>query len=426
MIFYYKKNDNSFRIYDTDKKQFETVDKLTFGKGNIYYVFKGYDSDEKILEFIDKFHIWCKELKESTKIDYKRFKSHIGAIPLIVKNLCKHFDEFEDIDQIESGWLEKCCKSYQHILTKKGISNCYGYDFKAFYLSIMGMPSLHYDIPVHKGREHTLTSLNFYKLDIGMYHVKITSNDKRFLFHYSQHNVYTNISLYYAYKCKMNGLDVSIELVQDDQPNAYLYGRTTKEGVHSSRYMFGYLYDTLMLAKCKYPKNGLVKFICSAIWGHLSEFNTKNFTLDEIIEQDLDVVSDKHNKNADYYIEDFNGKYYKCVNIKKIYKYNCARMKPFLLSMGRNISSNVASLYIDDVVRIHTDGLVFSKQHDDIMTRFKTYPELLPEDKTTGLIDWAQENDYFNLTLNEKHGKYKYSKENQYKQLQIFHAERQK
>ena len=60
-----------------------------------------------------------------------------------------------------------------------------------------------------------LTELcDMYKLKTGYYRVKITSDDKRFLFAYSKENVYTNISLYHALKCKKTGLNINIELIE--------------------------------------------------------------------------------------------------------------------------------------------------------------------------------------------------------------------
>ena len=64
-------------------------------------------------------------------------------------------------------------------------------------------------------------------------------------------------------------------------------------------------------------------------------------------------------------------------------------------------------LHIDDLVRIHTDDIVFSKKHDDVMTAFKTYPALVAENKTTGVIEFQSVNSYYNFTTKEKHGKYK-------------------
>jgi hypothetical protein len=44
-------------------------------------------------------------------------------------------------------------------------------------------------------------------------------------------------------------------------------------------------------------------------------------------------------------------------------------------------------LYPEDLVRVHTDGIVFDRKHEDVMTHFKTYPDFFPEKKSTGLID---------------------------------------
>lgn len=406
MRVYYEKNDD-YRMYDTENKELETIERLPYDK-QIFYCFDGYASDEGILKYIDDLKQWSNELKEITKIDYMKFRNHEGAIPLIVKNLCKEFDNFDEPDITESLWMEKCNNAGLQTILKKGKRECFGYDFKAFYLSIMGKPDLDYDIPMKKGKEYTLKEIDYYKLQVGFYRVKITSNDPKFLFAYSEDHVYTHISLYDAFKYQRKGLDVKLELIQDGKPNAYLYGTKVSDGIHKSRIVFGKLYDSLMKAKQAYPKNKLIKFICSAIWGHISRFNKTNLTDEEIIEQDLYVTPDPNNKEADYYLQEDRGSYNVLIDIRKPYKFNIARIKPFLLSMGRRVTTSVAQLYIDDVVRIHTDGIVFTQKHDDIKTKFKSYPQLLDEEKTTGLIDFQGVNDYYNFTTNEKHGHYKF------------------
>lgn len=403
--YYYEKTD-SYRMYDTETKQFTTIDRLPYDK-QIFYVFKNYASDEKLLKYIEDLKQWSKELKEETKIDYLKFRTHTGAVQLIVKNLCETFDDFEDIDAIEASWIERCSNCGLQQLLKKGKRECHGYDGKSFYLSILGKPNLDFSIPMKKGKEHILDSIDYFKLQHGMYRVKITSKDPKFIFAYSEDHVYTNISLYDAFKYKREGLDVNLELIKDGLPNAYLYGNKKVDGIHSSRYVFGAVFDKLMKAKQKYPKNKLVKFISSAIWGHICQFNTINLTLDEIMEKDLYCTPDLHDKDADYYIHDMTDRYYTLIDAEKPYKFNIARIKPFLLSMGRRITTSVAMLHIDDVVRIHTDNVTFSKPHNDIMTKFKSYPEFIAEEKTSGLIDWQGVNDYFNFTTEEKHGRFK-------------------
>jgi hypothetical protein len=239
-----------------------------------------------------------------------------------------------------------------------------------------------------------------------MYHVKIQSSDPTFIFGYSKDNIYTNTCLYQAFKCKNQGKDITIELIQDGQPNAYLYGKTEKDGIHKASYYFKRLYKKLIECKDRFPKNQLVKFICSSLWGHSCRFNIKNKTIDEIEEEDLYCSKTIDDPKAEYWIRNMTGTYYELVNMKQPYRNSFARLKPFLLSAGRVITGNVCMLYPEDLVRVHTDGIVFDKQRDDIMTHFKTYPDLLQEKKTTGLIDWQATNNYYNITKKEKHGKY--------------------
>jgi hypothetical protein len=88
---------------------------------------------------------------------------------------------------------------------------------------------------------------------------------------------------------------------------------------------------------------------------------------------------------AEYWIRNMTETYYELVNMKEPYRNNFTRPKPFLLSAGRVITGNVCMLHSEDLVRGHTDGIVFNKQRNDVMIHFKTYPELLPKSQTTGL-----------------------------------------
>ena len=45
--------------------------------------------------------------------------------------------------------------------------------------------------------------------------------------------------------------------------------------------------------------------------------------------------------------------------------------------------------------------------NDDVMTKYKSYPDLIAETKTTGLIEFQSVNSYYNFTTKENHGKYK-------------------
>ena len=82
----------------------------------------------------------------------------------------------------------------------------------------------------------------------------------------------------------------------------------------------------------------------------------------------------------------------------KPFKYGqIARIKPFLLARARYNTASVALLHIEDVIRIHTDCIVYNKQHDDVLTKFTTFPRLVKEKKTNGLIKWTNFNNYEHL-----------------------------
>jgi hypothetical protein len=404
--FYYQSGDN-YRVYDTTTNKYETVNSLTYKNTANFYIFNDYESNDNGLKlFARHFRDWSEEINASIKFDYSKCKDHASAIRQICVYNCPRLEEFEDIDVKEFAWIERCNNGGLQILLNKEKQQCYGYDFKACYLSILGKEELRFDIPSKKGKECMLSDLgNMYKLKVGYYRVKITSDDKRFLFAYSKENVYTNISLYYAFKCKKDGLNVNIELIQDGQFNAYIYGSTAKEGIHASSYVFNKLYEKLMTLKYKYPKNQLVKFIASSLWGKIAEFKKRFLSMDQIIEHDISCSHDIYDEEADYWIRSFDASY-ELIKKKKPYANNCARIKAFLTSKAREIIANVGMLHIDDVVRIHTDSVTFNQRHDDVMTKFKSYPDLIPEDKITGLIKFQSVNSYYNFTKNEKHGKF--------------------
>jgi hypothetical protein len=170
-------------VYNSHTKKIETVDRLSYGKDSkIYYVFEDYATHEGLEQFEQfetDFNQWCDEIH--FVINYKRFKCHESAIEAIVKNHCDYYDEFEPSDIKEALWLEKCNNSGLQKLLKAGEMQCCGYDFRAFYLSLLGSCGnkkiSKLEIPTKRGREVTLTELDFYKLEVGMYHVKIQSTD---------------------------------------------------------------------------------------------------------------------------------------------------------------------------------------------------------------------------------------------------------
>lgn len=417
-IHYFKQTDGLARTYKPLTKEFKTIDLTTLYKiKKRYALLTGYDADDKgLLKFSEDFRKWVDELKNNDvfKINYLERCTHESNIMSIFKMLCHgKYEHFEDIDNIEYEWIESC-NNTSLTFCEKGTHKCYGYDYSAQYPSILNTE--HFHIPTKKGKQQKLKELPEYP-DVGFYKVRIVSNDKRFLkiFRFSQKNVYTNISLIFANKCKKLGYQVDINLITKDDEgneidNAYIYGKLdkageNKTGVIKCSKVFHKWYDCLSKLKEKLPKNKLVKMMLSSLWGRFCQYNRIFKTEEELMNYDVTLRYDINHK---YYIRNVtywkkkDTNIYEIVDSKRPYYYNIARIKPFLISKSRQLIGSVAMTYIDDIVRIHTDNVTFNKEHDDVMDGTSKFMTLTKEDKTTGLITFRGVGCYRNHT-NEKY-----------------------
>ncbi len=267
---------------------------------------------------------------------------------------------------------------------KPGTYKCYGYDFTSYYAHIMA--SEDFIIPIKEGKEYTLSKLPK-ELKHGFYRVKITceNDDFRKLFSFSTNHTYLSISLEFAIKHKRQ-FDVKIRLIIDDEPNAYLYD---DDCLVTGKSIFGQWAEYLLNIKTKFPKNKLIKHLSSSCWTTLNKEKTIYKTWDQMTDEKLDIGVDD---DSDYIILDkkfyANGDKYRLMNTSNCYEISI-RLKAWVSAYPRNKTAGVLE-DIDNVVRIHTDGIVFKKkQKFDI-------PYLIPEDKTTGKIEFK------NLTVYQK------------------------
>jgi hypothetical protein len=263
----------------------------------------------------------------------------------------------------------------------------YGYDFSNFYASIMASKNL--KIPIKAGKEIKLDDIpNIDDIMHGFYKVTIQCEhpDIKKLFAFSRHGVYTHYDLKYAIRLQ-EYYDITIELNTDDI-NAYVYENCDLITGHE---LFGTWYDIIIELKLLFPKNILIKMLSSSLWGHLSRSNIKY--LSEIEGDRLNIGT---TNKCDYMIEEFNynpdgSAYYKLHDMNKPYRYPL-RLKSFLTALSRNKTATTAMKQIDDVIRIHTDGVVFKKPFIHSIKNF------IHEDKTTGMIQWNNINNYSKLS----------------------------
>lgn len=404
-IVYFELSSGSYRVWNSATEAITTCFTLPDKISKFYMSGKQYTAtDEDLVRYGKDLFSATEELKTSKHFyfDYikpdliskgeKRgeyyFKSHTSNIESIFKIKCKgKYEKHEPIDLTEYKWFEK---SYNGglIYTDKGVFDCYGYDFSNYYASILA--SDEFKIPTKPGTERKIEKL-YNKIKFGFYLVSIGCGHPDFnkVFNYSPNDVYTSSSLKFALE-HQEEYNVNINLITDVDKNCYIYD--LKDLVSGSK-IFTPWYDTIIGLKREFPKNMLIKMLSSSLWGHLSKSNIINRTEEEVEKLGLKIgMTDK----SDYIIKDeiINEEgetlYFKLLNTKNPYKFNL-RLKPFLTSFGRAKTGKIALFDIENVIRIHTDGIIFNHPVDFNVHNF------IPEEKTTGEIEFFNINNYKKL-----------------------------
>jgi hypothetical protein len=339
------------------------------------------------------------------------YRTHTTNVVTFFKRLSRGlYEHLEPIYYDEYKAYTKCFNAGLFYLKEKGKYDCHGYDFKMFYAT--NMKKLNFFIPMEKGEYKFIETLpqshyaingkthkkHPYMLPIqfGIYHVMITSDDPliKTKFTFSKHHWYTSYSLCFAMKLQeKNKHNLTIELIIDDKPNAYVYDDTK---LIRGFDIFTNWTNRLINLKKEFPKNGLIKALASAGWGHFQDVVHIFKTDEQLIELCKEYnVSDDIDDEPDYLMEDEIRKrddttLNKLIDISKpIYKMPL-RLLPFITSYSRCRMGNIVDYYglEEKVIRIHTDGIVLSESF--------TFGEvdLIPEEKTTGNIEWESVNDY--------------------------------
>ena len=384
---YLKDSENMFKIMNSKTNEIKTVhyDEFTELKDK-YYVLKGYEATDKgITKYMNDLKEWTKELSHNKVLDIKvlKYEDLPKMLYCTFKRLCKGFYEnHEPITHEEHKWFSKCYNSGLQYC-KEGTHQSYGYDYSFFYLNILSTES--FMIPSKAGKECHLKQLpSEYKE--GFFRVKIISSNPNVkkIFSFSKDHVYHSRSIYHIQQYKEK-YDITIELIQDDEPNAYLYD---KNDLVSGNKIFRTIRNKMKGLKELFPKNKLIKYIASGLWGHLSRTKIITKKEDELKDMDVGVDYDSQYTIMDEYTNKKNETCYRLLCNSSAYKTNL-RLKPFLTAFGRNKIARVALKDIDNVLRIHTDGIVFSKKHDELIT-----DDFIIETKTTGMIEWTKGNNY--------------------------------
>jgi hypothetical protein len=389
-IIRYQAVDGKQICYFSDTKNIEVVGKLpSISKYRQYTLFKGYDaSDDGLKLFANDFDIWVKQLQDTNlplNIYYEKYFHHSDAVMLTFKRLCSGlYENHTPITRIENKYWSMCFNGgLMYCNPQECIS--FSYDKSSYYPRILA--DSNFEIPICEGSDHHILELPKI-LKCGIYRVKITCDDENFkkIFAFSKNSAYTHYSLRTALKYQKM-FNVDIKLIIDEEPNAYIYDNVT-----TGDKIFKKWFDTLYKIKQRYPKNKLVKHLLSSLWGQLSYKNCFRQSLEQINDNQLDVSLAM---DSDYMITKHvvyeDREYYELQNNKNPYKNNI-RLKPFIVSYGRYLMTDIIMENIEAVVRVQTDSVTFNTSMDDIIK--SKYKDMVPEAKSSGLINWENVNKY--------------------------------
>lgn len=407
-IVWYKLPSNDFRVYNYCTKELTTESVLAkFVMNQFEYITKSIQdkTDEKLIEYSNDLIRWRNELIGSqflkVPFDYfdnslvmpigenvhifedddgnqtqKRgrifYRNHSNNIKTFVKKFIKqHYKTFDPIQHFEEDFYLKCNRGgvmYGDI----GVYDCWTYDFKFFYPSIMA--SKDYHIPTKIGTISTIESIPK-KFKFGIYNIQIISNDVKFnkVFSFSKDNHYTHYSLNFVlyYNKKFNG-DIQMTLLSS---KALIYDETTLTTGYDLFYCW---YNRIIELKAEFPSNKLVKKLGSTSWGELQTYKTIVKTEKEIINQNYKI---SFGFDKDYHIKKITQKsdtdIYHLVPVhSNLYEFPL-RLKAFITDFGRVRIAKIALGNIDDVIRIQTDSITYSRNVKPNITNF-----VLEKDKT--------------------------------------------
>jgi hypothetical protein len=388
-ILYYYTTDYDFRIADLMTTattmtiiKFHTEKNLPVDENiNKFSMFKGYDgSDDGLREFCKDFNIWRNELKSfDISILYTKYYNHHSATFETFKRLSGYKEDKlreRRVKKLEGIWVNKCFNAGLTYFKEPMKCMSYGYDFKLQYPSCLA--SKKFKVPLKEGSELTINDLQKEKkLKYGMYRVRITSDNKHVkkVFKFSPNHTYTHYSLKFAMKHK-ELFNFNIELVDNGQPNAYVYDECD---LISGKEYFGNWFDNILKMRRKFPKNKLVKNMGSSLWGLICEYKKFNVTRDDLFSD----YSDESKYTMTEKINFGNEDYYVLKDLDDPYENDLARIKPFLTSFARNKTAEVVMCDLENVVRVHTDGVAFINVDPK-----PDFPLLESEEKTSGMINW--------------------------------------
>lgn len=309
------------------------------------------DENMDLLEYWDEYYAIAIQLREKTHGKYNLFKS--GTLTNAAKRRFIELNPELDAEPLqinEAKWIEDVSTG-PFMWAEKGYEGqVFEYDYTGFYSSILR--DKNFFIPIKAGEFKKLSNEEFKSrtfYEYGIYRATIEIPSKLMKENYS--DKYTHYCL-----TRAKELGWKITLIQDENPNFLYYPATSRA---SGLLVFEKYIDELTILK----KQGFAtaKELISMIWGVLTEKRIKKIlaTTKDPYQQTNDVIIESIvQQNDDQFLVETSKR-------NKQFETPYARLKPFILSRGRQIMSRTLEPNIEYIVRVHTDGFLSSKPLKD-------------------------------------------------------------
>ena len=396
MVVYIKRKDGTIDYVDYNLNYHTTNNKIPVQHKHVYQLVDGYTCDENGLT--DYMHTLKRNIKEmfcesklmfGKGLLYTQGFSHNNSTMEIFKQITdpKLYQYIEHPDLIESKWMEANYNGGLQFCNPQTVQS-YSYDYKSHYPTCLIDRAFY--ISSKRGSEIIIDKIpNELHMGYGFFRCKIICADPNIkkVFSFTPNHIYTDIMIMFAYELKSK-FDISIELIQDGKPNAYVYDA---DDLIQTRNIFIKHNHQLSELRKKHPKNRLFKYCLSSLWGSLCQANTKTKTETQLKEQNIDYDY----FDAEYIIKDIGynadgSEYFKIINQAQPYLHNLSRIKAYLASFTRIKTARLSLKNLGQVIRIHTDCVTFSEP----LKNYDKITGLCLENKSTGLIKWSNVNEY--------------------------------
>ena len=349
-------NQKTFHGYDGDTTFYVSKQLLgdIYSNKSQYVIIPKENNEMTFEEEYDDVIQTANILKKESKGIINMYKT--GSNVVTALNLFNRFNKLiipDKITQLESIFLDGAlCGAL--IFYNKYEGPLYNYDVCSFYPSMLLSNML---IPIKEGEFRKVIQIELdsseYFLN-GIYRCVIersTNDNINRLFRFNPKNYYTVYDMKQA-----KHLRLKINIIEDEQANLLYYSSSKCIKAYD---LFGEYIN--FLYPMKQRKVPLSKMLINLIWGVLSTKlkKKKYFQLCDDV-----IIPSNNNVESIRMLDDKKTYQIQTSDNDKIFKFDFARLAPFLISCGRQKISHIIEPHIENIKHCHTDGFLSSTRLD--------------------------------------------------------------